>query len=666
MPTRSTTPAHTRSPAVKQLSATAERLATLRPSEQRFVDNEILTIVGLFLLFGIVTMAGLVATADVASYAAVAAGFFVVMAATFIAAVFRIVPYWTAAVVTSVGAVTSVWMSPVDIEGSIFALPAQWLYLACALCALLIRSRGAWIAILVTVVAAFVSMIGIAAGTLTTVVVVAIVSIAVDAGAAGMGNLFAARAWRRSAKRRDVAHAQALEATADALAAQVRRDVLFRQRTAIHDTVLNTFTALLVAPDSIGRQQAAVAAANDLERLNTLDVTSADVVDVRQFRARVTQAANRVGLSASVALQFDEDVPRPPEQVLRGMLSCVTAALLNVSQHARVTAVQVNIVESVDGLTVTVSDGGVGYVPGPAGPMSVLSRAKHFGFTSNIVSSPGEGTTVSVFWPSSAAARIVRQDKSHTELMNESIAAMTRRVIAWVGGATVFQALLDQSSGLLVDWQLLSVVLAGVLVTVMLVRSSPFPVPKWLGYAAIVPVLATNAVTFSSVDDVTGCIAGGSTFIYSTAAFLTVVTVVLLSGSRLMTGCVFAAFLVANGFVVAIMLTYPGDCGDLSAANFVTSCSTVVILLVLRRNVSRFVGVLVDSDAVTVSAMAAEVDASAQAVSLVASSRELLTVSKVLLTGFADGSMDFRDPVVMDRMRSQVRLLRDWVDVTKA
>lgn len=110
----------------------------------------------------------------------------------------------------------------------------------------------------------------------------------------------------------------------------------------------------------------------------------------------------------------DDGQPKPLDpSVSTTLFRAVRELLINVARHARVQAASVHVnVETVhDGgekLNITVSDAGTGFNPDAVSPtngsggfglLSVRERISYLGGTMNIISNPGDGTTVMLSMP---------------------------------------------------------------------------------------------------------------------------------------------------------------------------------------------------------------------------------------------------------------------------
>jgi len=97
-----------------------------------------------------------------------------------------------------------------------------------------------------------------------------------------------------------------------------------------------------------------------------------------------------------------DDIPR---ETATALYRIAQEALRNVAKHAGTASVAMSLVGAPDGLCLTVQDDGAGFTAsdvrfrGGLGLISMHERARLVGGTLNLISSPGQGTTVEVLVP---------------------------------------------------------------------------------------------------------------------------------------------------------------------------------------------------------------------------------------------------------------------------
>lgn len=223
----------------------------------------------------------------------------------------------------------------------------------------------------------------------------------------------------RLADRSDAAarhYAALYHSTAFALAhaQESERKALARE---LHDGLGQSFTAFVLTLDAaesalgLGHTAEAAARLREARDLGTdaLDTARQIANDLRP--ARLDQAgilpalerhARRLLPHASITIEAPgyESGALPPE-IESELFRCMQEAVLNVSRHARASAVRVELAAGRDLVEATVRDDGVGFGPATTGLgiLGMRERAALFGGSVEIRSRIGEGTTVTVRIP---------------------------------------------------------------------------------------------------------------------------------------------------------------------------------------------------------------------------------------------------------------------------
>lgn len=118
------------------------------------------------------------------------------------------------------------------------------------------------------------------------------------------------------------------------------------------------------------------------------------------LRTRAGAFQRRSGVTASV--QAPLPVRLPAEQA-QALLRIVQEALTNIDHHARARSVSL-AVRGGPQIMLRIADDGCGFVPnqvvaGRLGLISMRERAKAIGAELELISAPGQGTTITVIWP---------------------------------------------------------------------------------------------------------------------------------------------------------------------------------------------------------------------------------------------------------------------------
>jgi two-component system NarL family sensor kinase len=201
---------------------------------------------------------------------------------------------------------------------------------------------------------------------------------------------------------RSIARTDALRAERAALeqAEALARDRRRREReylALLHDTASATFLTVAAGatPDP-----AAVAgyAARDLAILTGREDAPDTPVDLEAGLRAVL-----AGRAFEVAAEW-EPVPLVPASAALALVRAAEEAIRNAERHSGAPAARLRLAPAPDGVVVTVSDDGAGFVPDRVPPSrrgvraSVVERMSAAGGTAEIRSSPGAGTTVTLRW----------------------------------------------------------------------------------------------------------------------------------------------------------------------------------------------------------------------------------------------------------------------------
>jgi len=194
----------------------------------------------------------------------------------------------------------------------------------------------------------------------------------------------------------------------------------------LHDTVLNTLTAI----GRSGRAEAGQLEGRCRRDVALLQYALSDAGDPAKVAGRpfgglligIEAAAIEMrarGLEVHMAVAGQAREPGVPAGPLPGpvavaMAYAVREALVNVATHAGTGHAWVDVSRAgppaADGVRVTIRDAGVGFDPSAVDRArlglrrSIAERVADLGGRASVQSQPGEGTVVSLYWPASAAA----------------------------------------------------------------------------------------------------------------------------------------------------------------------------------------------------------------------------------------------------------------------
>ncbi len=262
----------------------------------------------------------------------------------------------------------------------------------------------------------------------------------------GLAHTFARRELYRRAAAADGAVAEAAHAASEQYAVLSRNIERREHERLLHDTVLNTLTALARAGvDDVA--EVATRCRQDValieDALGGPDgpaaVTGRPPGDlVGQVRAVVADLRGR-GLTVHVDID-DEGAPAFPARVTAAISNATREALSNVAAHAGTGEAWVGVrllaqpgdAEVPCRLQVVVRDRGAGFDPARVDQgrlglrRSIAERTADCGGRASIRSAPGQGTVVSLSWPASAPAdepgpaRLVLASRADRGLTQES------------------------------------------------------------------------------------------------------------------------------------------------------------------------------------------------------------------------------------------------------
>lgn len=125
----------------------------------------------------------------------------------------------------------------------------------------------------------------------------------------------------------------------------------------------------------------------------------------RDLKEELSELLGRLAVpyDASVAIGVTGPVEDLPAGLVEDIVQVVREAASNALRHARSELVSVSISRGVDRLLITVTDHGVGFdvehTPRGMGLENIRSRAEAAGGEAEVISKPGEGTTVRVVLP---------------------------------------------------------------------------------------------------------------------------------------------------------------------------------------------------------------------------------------------------------------------------
>ena len=191
-----------------------------------------------------------------------------------------------------------------------------------------------------------------------------------------------------------------------------------RFASALHDGALQLLTGAELQLERIRMDARRTKLAADLDQLKATmksveeslrgllyNVSPASVdMHVRladSIRDRATALKSHTGIEPELDIRVPDDIP---EDVKTSAFKNISEALSNVEKHSNATRVSVRAEVVNDGISVVVSDDGIGfvvveslYLPGHLGLVAMRERAQLAGGWCRLDSEPGTGTRIS-FW----------------------------------------------------------------------------------------------------------------------------------------------------------------------------------------------------------------------------------------------------------------------------
>lgn len=218
----------------------------------------------------------------------------------------------------------------------------------------------------------------------------------------GMGAALVAAIVRRGAIRLDAMAGSAQSASSYEDVAEIARDDFFRTSRVLHDTIINTLSAIGRGVPESRRPELLARCRQDLRLMDEAVATSAEA-DAVDPVATARDRAAALGLDLAVEGTPTALVGVAPD-VLQATGSAVGEALLNISKHAGVDSARL-VVGRTDArhVSVQVIDSGRGW-DGPAPPdggisRSIVERCRRQGIRAEVRSAAGTGTAVDLLIP---------------------------------------------------------------------------------------------------------------------------------------------------------------------------------------------------------------------------------------------------------------------------
>lgn len=218
----------------------------------------------------------------------------------------------------------------------------------------------------------------------------------------------------------------------------------------LHDTAINTLGALVHGAGGVSQRWVREQCARDVAFLRSLRGEHpapaprglADVFDLPGL------PIVRRGLDDAAIAAIGSDLAPP---LLAGVVACVREAVTNAAKHSGADQVVIDLSRTGDGVVIVVTDSGAGFAgTAPRGrgiDSSIRARAAELGFTAEVRSTPGRGTSVELTVPLAAnrAAEASVVDDGDAE---RAVAALRHRAGSlWALGVTAVGVVLTLAGG---------------------------------------------------------------------------------------------------------------------------------------------------------------------------------------------------------------------------
>lgn len=229
---------------------------------------------------------------------------------------------------------------------------------------------------------------------------------------------------RQAATAVDVAQSQALAKYGNAVRQHATEVERVQVDAIVHDSVLTTLLSAASARTQEQKDLAARMAADAIGHLHAAEASGPEdqtQVGVEQLSDRLVTAARAFSSPFEVDARDHDELHTLPVNVAEAVYSAAVQAMVNSMQHAGGDEVRRSVVvrggEHGAAVSVTVTDDGRGFdaaeVPAERLGLrvSIRERLAKVGGRANVVSAPGEGTTVSIVWPAGERSSVVEREQ---------------------------------------------------------------------------------------------------------------------------------------------------------------------------------------------------------------------------------------------------------------
>ena len=217
-----------------------------------------------------------------------------------------------------------------------------------------------------------------------------------------------ARYLNSTGRRIDEANRRMLAAEVARAAERARFEDRITRYRELHDTVLQTLTALARGGLDPASEEVRARCARDSDYVRRLIEGDVDSDGAGGDLARAMEQVIAESTAFGLRVHYRAvDLPSQlPDSAVAALAGGVREALSNVHRHAGVEQAWVTVTGELGGVVLRVVDRGVGFDPQtkPEGfglTQSIRARAVEAGGMAGVSSSPGDGTIVELIWPAS-------------------------------------------------------------------------------------------------------------------------------------------------------------------------------------------------------------------------------------------------------------------------
>ncbi|MBK6872561.1 MAG: ATP-binding protein [Kineosporiaceae bacterium] len=485
----------------------------------------------------------------------------------------------------------------------------------------------------------------------------------------GVAAILLTRAMRdvAAAADREMTRADAERAAQERAAS--RRAIALELAARLHDTVINTLSALVVRGDVLDQQAIRAACVHSADTVDSI-LAGGDVADLTDPVGRILDGARQGEAAPGAGVELIGVSPEEfgvllggvPDPVRAALVGAVREALVNVARHSGRNLARVEVRATDEVFEIVVADDGAGFdgrvIPGRGLHVSVLQRCAAVGVDVRIDSAPGRGTRVVFgYEPSDADPAGAASDRQAIFDSEELLRSVRRPFAARIGysvaGMCACLTLITTTG-----WSSWSSWLAlGVLAVVLVTAPGRLDDQGWLTAAGVGLVIAVIPALIGLPGlGATGCNRVSTSWWGTDGALVPFVLLVFLSRGWWPTA---AGLLVYSGAVgVVAQSVWSAGCGTAAVLAGVLDAVAVIAMIYFRMYLSRVARRASVANARARAARLGEVEREATLRVRRADLATVLHEASGLLRRIASGDLDPRDPVTREQCALMERHVR--------